>query len=81
MRTTESHREVQMKKLQRLLAIATALALLLSTIPLQADEGDCYQQCSYRKLRPEWAIGGLAVVAIVAVCLQNSDPGNTVHSH
>lgn len=64
----------------------TKLALLFTlcaqTMPLQADdceddcEGDCYQESCYCKLAPEWAIGGLAVVAIAAVLLQNNS-----HSH
>lgn len=65
-----------MRKFQKLLVMTLVTALLSSTASLKAEEGDCYEQCCYRKLRPEWAIGGLVVIAVVAVALQNSS-----HNH
>lgn len=67
-----------MRKFQRIFAVMAVIALLGSTASLRAEDGDCYQEACYRKIRPEWALGGLAVVAVVAVCLQNSNAG---HSH
>lgn len=67
-----------MNTFQRLFAITTAMTLCVSSLSLRAEEGDCYQECCYRKIRPEWAVGGLAVAAILAVCLQNNGSG---HDH
>lgn len=68
-----------MKSWLRIALIACATNVLIPGMPIMADGcGDCYEQSCACKLAPEWAIGGLAVVAIAAVLLQNNDSG---HSH
>ena len=65
-----------MKHSARLIASVAIVSFLASTAPLKAQEGDGYQQSRSLKLRPEWALAGLVVVAITAVILQNSTGGH-----
>lgn len=69
-----------MKASKELITATLIAGLLLTPITLRADDdsGAGYEQSSYLSLSPEWALGGLAVVAIAAVCLQNSSGG---HAH
>lgn len=70
-----------MNAIRRFVMITTIASVFACTVPLGADCGDCYEQSCGCKIAPEWALGGLAVVAIVAVVLQNDSGGNTGHSH
>ncbi len=71
-----------MKTYKKLIALATAVAMLGSTVNAQDSTytgGNGYQE--YRtapSLAPAIALGAIAIVAIVAVAVQN---GSNHHSH
>jgi hypothetical protein len=75
-----------MKLLKRLVAAATLAAMVLSTSSaLVADQNNCstggYGYVESRRapcVAPAIALGVIAAVAIVAICIQNS---NNSHGH
>lgn len=68
-----------MKHWIRLVMAAVMMNILMSTAPLEAQEGEGYQQSRNLKLKPEWALAGLVIVAVTAVILQNSAGGHVAH--
>lgn len=50
----------------------TLLACMALSHPLPADEGDCYTEARSCVIRPSWALGGLVVVAVLAIALQRN---------
>lgn len=77
-----------MKSLKRIVALATVMTMAGSSInSLNADDCTTVAGCGYQEccaspcLTPAIALGAIAVVAIVAVALQNSHGGHHHHSH
>lgn len=61
-----------MKKARRLLTALLLSSCLGASGSLSAQIGDAYSESRYSAVRPEWALGGLAVIAITAVLFQTS---------
>lgn len=62
------------------------LACMGLSHPLPAQETDCYAESRSCVIRPSWALGGLVVVAVLAIALQRNgschgEHGKRSHSH
>lgn len=76
-----------MKFAKKFLALGLAVATLCSSSQLKADEycidtgGYCYEDCRRAPcITPAIALGAVALVAIIAVAIQNSNNGSG-HCH
>jgi hypothetical protein len=73
------------KYVRSIAALSTLAALLCSTAPLRADyvadtSGFCYEDCRRAPcIAPAIALGTVALVAIIAVAVQNT--GHDDHCH
>ncbi|MFA6914954.1 MAG: hypothetical protein WC222_01030 [Parachlamydiales bacterium] len=74
-----------MKLVKKLMALGLAVALFSSSSNLNAQDccvdtgGYCYEDCRRAPcITPAIALGAVALVAIIAVAVQNSNSG---HSH
>jgi len=79
-----------MKKIKKLVALATLVAMFgTSAQSLSAQEYPCYETagCGYEEccqapcMTPAIALGAIALVAIIAVAVQNSGHHGHCHSH
>lgn len=78
-----------MKFFKKSVALATFVAMIaasahnLSAQEYMTDTGGCgYQECRrVPSLAPAIALGTIAIIAIVAVCVQNSQHHHHSHSH
>lgn len=77
-----------MKKFKKMIAFATLLALLGSTVEVNAQEyvsnagGICYEECRQcHSYAPAIALGTIAAVAIIAIAVQNRSHGGHGHGH
>lgn len=75
-----------MKHLKKLIALGTLMAMVSGTVNAdycQTDTGGCgYEECrSAPCIAPCCALGILALVAIIAVIIQNNGSSGHAHSH
>ncbi len=77
-----------MKSIRKMIALASVLAMLGSTLQVNGDEyatncGGCgYTECQEAPcLAPAIALGTIALVAIIAVAIQNHSKSGHAHSH
>ncbi len=77
-----------MKLTKKLLAVGAIVAMMSSPLNVQADEfccdtgGDGYDQCCRStSLAPAIALGTIALVAIIAVAVQNTSGHSHCHAH
>jgi hypothetical protein len=77
-----------MKFIRKQIALVLSLALLASATPMSADPyrvdtgGFLYEDCRRAPcIAPAIALGTVALVAIIAVAVQNSGHGGSGHCH
>lgn len=79
-----------MKKLRKFVALATLAAMFASSGGLNAQEEECAmdlggcgynESCECPSLAPAIALGVIAIVAIIAVAVQNRSHSGHSHAH
>lgn len=77
-----------MKTLKRMIALSTVVAMCGSAIPANAQEfvsevaGAGYEEARRSpSLTPAIALGAIALIAVIAVAVQNSSHGGGCHGH